>query len=512
MNDKRYSYILYTIVLVILVTIGIQIYWNYKNYLTNKQQLVNDVQASLDKAVDDYYADLAQKTTLGFSFASPGQADVFAKNSPFSKILSEIDEKTGEFKNLDSVKTHNIKGVTVFRGFKADSMMQDHRAKNKSISIDSFKAKIKTLKKETDSLDLSNIQLLTSKVIVSINNDSLDIKKVDSILKLELASKNISVDYDLAYIKNSHDRSFHAKTTEEAIDSLKPLKKRTLQTFSRSSFLPDNSDLNISFSNETKVVLKRILGGIAISTLLVLAVISCLFYLLRIIKHQKQLAEVKNDLISNITHEFKTPIATISVALESLTNFNSIEDKVKSKRYIDVSSDQLSKLTTMVEKLLETATLDSDSLQLNTEETNMVDLLTTLSQRYQGQGINKTIQTSFKIEELSTHIDVFHFENALNNILDNAIKYGGDIITIDLIPKNNSFEILISDNGTGINKVNKDRIFEKFYRIPQGNKHDVKGFGIGLYYTKTIVDKHGGSIALDLNNSLTTFKITMLNA
>jgi len=509
MNDKRYSYILYTIVLVILVTIGIQVYWNYKNYLTNKQQLVNDIQTSLDKAVDDYYADLAQKTTLGFSFDGPGKVGVFDEGSPITKILGDIDEKTGKFKNLDSVNTRSLQGVTVFRGFRADSMMQDHRTNNKSISIDSFKTKIKALKKDIDSLDVSNIQLLTSKVIVSINNDSLNIKKVDSILKLELAIKNIAVDYDLEYSENPHDRSFHNNVIEETIDSLKLLKKSTLRTFSRSSFLPENSELKISFTNETKVVLKRILGGIAISTLLVLAVISCLFYLLKIIKHQKQLAEVKNDLISNITHEFKTPIATISVALESLTNFNSIEDKVKTKKYIDVSSDQLSKLTTMVEKLLETATLDSESLQLNTEKVNMVDMLTTISQRYQDHDVNKTIQTSFKVDDLTTHVDIFHFENAINNILDNAIKYGGDIITIDLITQDKSFEIIISDNGLGINKINKERIFEKFFRIPKGNTHDVKGFGIGLYYTKTIIDKHGGSILLDLNHSLTSFKITI---
>jgi len=511
MNDKRYSYILYTIAVVIIVTIGIQIYWNYKNYLTNRQQLVNDVQVSLDKAVDDYYADLAQKTTLGFSFGDLGRKGVFDKDSAFTKILGEIDEKNGKFKNLDSVDLNTIEGVKIFRGFKADSMMQDYNAKNNPISVDSFKSKIKVLKQNNDSLDTSDIKLLISKVVVSIKNDSLDVTKVDSILKIELLRKNISIDYDLKYNKTAHDRSFHQKASEKVIDSLQPLNKRTLQTFSRSTFLPAHSQLNISFTNATSTVLKRILGGIAISILLVLAVISCLFYLLKIIKHQKQLAEVKNDLISNITHEFKTPIATISVALESLTNFNSIEDKEKTKKYIDISSGQLSKLNVMVEKLLETATLDSDSLQLNKEEIDIVDLLTSMSHRYQAQDTKKMIQTSFKVDQLIVNVDIFHFENALNNVLDNAIKYGGDLITIDLIPKNENFEITISDNGTGINKANKERVFEKFFRIPKGNTHDVKGFGIGLYYTKTIIDKHGGSIILDINNSLTSFKIIMPN-
>ena len=495
MNEKRYRYILYTIAFAIVATIAIQLYWNYKNYLTNKQQLVNDVQVSLDKAVDDYYTDLAQKTTLGFSFSDQDREDLFEKGSTFTKILSDIDEKNSEFKNLDSVRIKNIKGLTVFRGVKADSMLQGFRVKSKS----------------TDSLNVSDIQLLTSKVVVSINNDSLDLKKVDSLLKFELLRKNISIDYNLKYNQNVQPFVVPKKQIEGVIDSLRPAKKIILQTFSKSTFLPVNSELIISFTNETSVVLKRILGGIAISILLVLAVISCLFYLLKIIKHQKQLAEVKNDLISNITHEFKTPIATISVALESITSFNSIEDKEKTKNYIDISSNQLSKLNMMVEKLLETATLDSDSLQLKKEKIDIVDVLTTLSHRYQVQHTKKTIQTSFKVDQLISSLDIFHFENALNNILDNAIKYGGDLITIDLIPKNDRFEIIISDNGPGINKASKERIFEKFYRIPTGNTHDVKGFGIGLYYAKTIIDKHGGAITLDLNKALTCFKINMLN-
>ena len=176
-----------------------------------------------------------------------------------------------------------------------------------------------------------------------------------------------------------------------------------------------------------------------------------------------------------------------------------------------MSSNQLSKLNIMVEKLLETATLDSESLELNKEEIDVVALLTSLSSRYQTHNITKTIQTSFKVENLIAKVDIFHFENALNNILDNAIKYGGDIITVDLIPNKNSFNINISDNGNSLTKASKERIFEKFYRVPKGNKHDVKGFGIGLYYTKSIIEKHDGNISLDLNNKLTTFKIELPN-
>ncbi|VAV85254.1 Two-component system sensor histidine kinase, partial [hydrothermal vent metagenome] len=262
---------------------------------------------------------------------------------------------------------------------------------------------------------------------------------------------------------------------------------------------------------ETKVILKRILTGILISTLLVLAVVSCLFYLLKIIKHQKQLAEVKNDLISNITHEFKTPIATISVALESIKNFNVIDDKEKTKSYLDMSNNQLSKLNVMVEKLLETATLDSESLKLIKEDCNITELLKSIIDKHQIQANGKTINFTTSDEEFIADVDVFHFENAINNVIDNAIKYGGEIISVTLTTHKNTFEIAISDSGNTITKANKDKVFEKFYRIPKGNTHDVKGFGIGLYYTKKIIEKHQGTIQLDLNNKQTTFKISLPN-
>ncbi|MCK5401727.1 MAG: HAMP domain-containing histidine kinase, partial [Flavobacteriaceae bacterium] len=239
--------------------------------------------------------------------------------------------------------------------------------------------------------------------------------------------------------------------------------------------------------------------------------ISCLFYLLKIIKHQKQLAEVKNDLISNITHEFKTPISTISVALESIKNFNVIDDKEKTKSYLDMSSSQLSKLNVMVEKLLETATLDSDSLDLNKEPVNITDLLQTIIDKHQIQTETKKINFRSSSENIIANVDVFHFENAINNIIDNAIKYGGNEISVYLKQHENTFEISISDNGKSLTKKNKDKIFEKFYRVSKGNTHDVKGFGIGLYYAKKIIEKHNGNIHLDLNNILTTFKISLPN-
>jgi two-component system phosphate regulon sensor histidine kinase PhoR len=269
--------------------------------------------------------------------------------------------------------------------------------------------------------------------------------------------------------------------------------------------------LTINFTNETQIILKRIIGGILISLLLILAVVSSLFYLLHIIKHQKQLVEVKNDLISNITHEFKTPIATISVAIESIKDFKIIDDKDKTKKYLELSSGQLKKLNEMVEKLLETATLDSDSLILHKESINIVDVLRSLVEKHHFQNEHKSIVFSSPSDSIVANVDVFHFENAINNVLDNALKYGGNGITLTVEQNSFSFTVSISDTGNSITKANKDKIFEKFYRIPKGNTHDVKGFGIGLYYTKKIVEKHGGTIHLNLEKNLTTFNLSFPN-
>ena len=251
--------------------------------------------------------------------------------------------------------------------------------------------------------------------------------------------------------------------------------------------------------------------GVFISLILILAVIGCLFYLLKIINHQKQLAEVKNDLISNITHEFKTPIATISVALESIKSFNAIKDKEKTKNYLDMSSDQLEKLNTMVEKLLETATLDSENLELNQETLNITQLIENLVTKYKIQTSSKEIHFNNPPQDIIANVDAFHLENAISNIIDNAIKYGGNRIEINISQSAIAFSVSVMDNGNTLDSNKKSKIFEKFYRIPKGNTHDIKGFGIGLYYSKKIVEKHGGLITLDTDKN-TTFKMSIPNA
>jgi two-component system phosphate regulon sensor histidine kinase PhoR len=498
MNDKRYQWILYIIVFVILGTISIQVFWNYKNYLVNKQQLINDVQVSLDNAVEGYYANLAENNTIAFAYQT--NESNFIESGKLDSLIHKIEISGNNLKSLDSIAVELFDGIEIYKAAKPDSFLLSIQDTGKKFASTKFKG-IYREQLHIDSILQMDFRRLTSKVIISMTNDTLQLKDIDSLFHDELLRKKLTISYGLLYTGFNNETLYINPNI---------VKSAVLNTTTKSPFLDHKGVLKAHFTNTTKIILKRIFTGILISTLLVLAVISCLFYLLKIIKHQKQLAEVKNDLISNITHEFKTPIATISVALESIKNFNVIDDKEKTKKYLDLSNNQLLKLNVMVEKLLETATLDSDSLDLIKEECNITGLLISIIEKHRMQITDKTIRFNSS-EDVMTKVDVFHFENAINNIIDNAIKYGGEIISINLKKQNNRIDISISDNGNSLTKDNKDKIFEKFYRVSKGNTHDVKGFGIGLYYAKKIIEKHGGNIHLDLNNDLTTFKISLPN-
>jgi len=496
MNRFKYRWILYFISAVIFTTLCIQGYWNYKNYQLGKQQLINDVQTSIDNAVDQYFTQLATGESFKFIKDSVeiNLSHTNITNANRDSIQIIINDSNRDFKTHSVVRDKFSTELKMIKSHGKDTV-------NSVIIIqDSLGANVRTDSINTYFEKLSEpIEWLSSKIILSLSENELSLSKIDSIFKIELKRKNIAIDYGLRYTNPFYESQ---ELRADLIENAK------LKTASKSPFFVDHSKLTVHFDNVTLAVLKKNSFGMLLSFLLVTSVIVCLLYLLSIIKHQKQLAEVKNDLISNITHEFKTPIATIGAAMEAIQTFNSENDAEKNIRYSKISSEQVEKLNGMVEKLLETATLDSEKLTLNFEEVNLVELLRKTTHKEAFTIENKTITFEASEETLIYSVDIFHFENALNNIIDNAVKYGGNEISAEIKKVNGQIEISISDTGTSLSEANKKQIFEKFYRVPKGNTHDVKGFGIGLYYSKKIIEKHQGTISLNLTPQ-TSFKITL---
>ncbi|NAS29404.1 hypothetical protein GTQ40_00325 [Flavobacteriaceae bacterium R38] len=510
MKNKNHRLIIYFIAITIVATIAIQVYWNIKNYEANKQQLINEVQIAFDNGVEIYYTDLAKTNVITFTTeAVNGKTSYFLKNVSKSITLKtdSLDIMIRDTSIKKGVNPIFNKALSLSDSLKkccSNASKKDTFWVNKKFSVDSI-INVQGISgvsvvKDT-SQGLNKIRELTNKIIISLVNDSIEFSKLSPILNEEFERKGIAMNFALA----------HYSKNDSLIGSFNDIndQKYKLFTFSKPTYLPRQEQLKILFPNLSFLTLKKGLTGILLSFLLSVSIIACLLYLLKIINKQKELAEIKNDLISNITHEFKTPIATVSTALEGIERFNANDDKEKTKKYLGISNQQLKKLHSMVEKLLETSTLDSDKLLLNKEAVDIVKILNNLTDKHQMIAPEKYISFKSNIETHIVEVDPFHFENAVSNLIDNAIKYGGDTIEINLNSVLDSSEITIADDGGSIEKGHRDKIFDKFYRIPTGNQHDVKGFGIGLYYTKKIIEKHNGSIQLVPDIKHTIFKIQL---
>lgn len=473
MDQKKINYIIVLISLTILSTIGIQLFWNYENYKTNELLLSNEIQNSFEKIVENYYTASNKKRTVTI-FDTQNDSAVSLDGA-----LEFLDAEK-YFSGMDSTSTE----------------LPDLPSDN--VLLDSFNVKaIRGKRSRETPVDLNEFK---NSITITIPQDSIDLLAISKPFDAALAEKNIKSTYRIEHLKND---TIFAEYGNQLVN------KEVLETVSKSELIPIGETLKLRFSNPISSIFKRGIFGILISLALALGIIFSLLYLMRIIKRQKQLSEIKNDLISNITHEFKTPIATVLVAIEGITDFNSENHNVKTQKYLQISKDQLHRLNTMVEKLLETAAINSERLELKKNSIDIIPLVEKTISSAKNNYPNKKICYSSSVASETYDIDVFHFENALNNLLDNAAKYGGDTITISLNKIDEQLMLSVLDNGKGIPTAQKDKIFDKFYRIPSGNQHDIKGFGIGLYYSNNIILKHGGKLDLISKPNSNDFRITL---
>lgn len=500
MNEKKYRLLLYLISVVILVTLSIQGYWHYTNYQESERQLHADLQGMLDQSVEDYFTIKAKKNTMSIIKEDPS----WNLEEDFSNVITQVEQsKRDVYGNLTNNQDIIIEGTKVVRGMLADSATAFNTNRTGSLELNSPE-RVRE-QKETRRLEITedtvrsrvtieriefkengtttNLKALTNRIMLSISSNIMNLETVDSLLLLRLKDRKVRINYAL-YFKNK-DTCYVRRTVTKATDSLN----------ANTKLLATNSNLQLAYAGSGKTILKRNLTSIMLSLVLIASVIFCLFYLLHIIRRQKALSEMKNDLISNITHEFKTPIATASAALEGLQFFTASGDTEKTTRYLGMGKEQLVKLNSMVEKLLETATIDQGSLALQHTEVNVNSLINTMLLRFPDLK-NKQLKQNLPTQPVLIMADPFHLENALSNLVDNAIKYGGEMITISLVAAKDAVQISVADTGTNLKSNQEKLIFDKFYRVPQGNTHNVKGHGIGLFYTRSIIEKHGGTISL----------------
>jgi two-component system phosphate regulon sensor histidine kinase PhoR len=275
---------------------------------------------------------------------------------------------------------------------------------------------------------------------------------------------------------------------------------------------PSGSDIENYLPNETltiivpkyKSIVYQSLRVPILSAIIFTIIIITAFYLtVRTMLRQKKLSEIKNDFINNMTHEFKTPIATISLAVDALRNEKVVSDKEKMNYFSTIIKEENRRMNRQVETILKAALLDKQEVQLLLRPLHAHEIIRDVADNFalQLEDRKGKIELTLDAENDFIEADEVHFSNLVNNLIDNAIKYSKEdqppLIRINTASTNRSIMITIEDNGIGMNKETLKRVFEKFYRAHTGNIHNVKGFGLGLSYVKTMVEAHGGHIKVD---------------
>lgn len=254
-----------------------------------------------------------------------------------------------------------------------------------------------------------------------------------------------------------------------------------------------------TFQTPYRYLFGKLLWILIASFVLLALITGCLIYMMRTILKQKRWSDIKNDFISNMTHELKTPIATVSAAIEALRHFHGMEDKRKSESYLDISEQELKRLTDLVERVLNISVEESEEMVLDIEPVNLEKLIDDMILRHRIK-TGKEVQFDFHhgLKDPIVRVDSLHFSNAVNNLIDNAIKYSPEKvkIVITLREHENQVTLSIRDNGVGIPPYYQALVFDRFFRVPTGDLHNVKGFGLGLSYVKKVIERHGGSIRL----------------
>lgn len=260
--------------------------------------------------------------------------------------------------------------------------------------------------------------------------------------------------------------------------------------------IPTDTRNNIAADGYQRLLLRKISPQIGFTVLLLL-LCSCAFILsYNTVRRQLRLNAQKDNFISNMSHELKTPVATAKVAIEALRSFNALEDPVKTKDYLQMASWEIDRLETLIGNVLNSMQLEAGRVVMKKEPVDIALLLQDLAQGMQPlfNKYGKTIHTSFHTDHVMVHADRIHLQGAFYNMIDNAIKYGGDKTEITLSAQDGRIQVTVSDNGKGIPPEYSRKIFDRFFRIPSGNVHDVKGYGLGLNYTRYVILSHDGDI------------------
>lgn len=508
MKQKGIVILIFAASMAIISLIGIQVYWikisletQQKNFDKTVMTSIVDVVSKMEK--EEAITEVTSKVFRDNQLSSSLQADTvysleqFPINDPFTNNAI-IKEAGKEALQGDQYR------INFEPSLKSDSSILIVRKTQKRV----LSSTINNVVAGGDSLLKNQIErkatlindIVNELALISISkgfNERIESDQIDSLIKHELSLNGIQLPYVFDVID--------AETGELSLNPNHEKTNEILNSPYQVSLFPndfyiDSDHLVLYFPNQSKHILKNSWKVLSTSLFLVLILIFLFYFSIATIFKQKKLSQVKNDFINNMTHELKTPISTISLACEALDDDTLAIEKNRRKSYIKMINEENTRLSVLVENVLKSAVWDSTELELNKKLCKANEIIKKIAKSFEiqvkSEGGKLEINTSAEKDEIV--IDQIHFSNVIYNLLDNARKYGGGSPQILISTSNEAgvFEVAIQDKGVGISKSEQRKVFDKFYRVPMGNIHNVKGFGLGLSYVKRIVDLHNGKVEI----------------
>jgi two-component system, OmpR family, phosphate regulon sensor histidine kinase PhoR len=535
--------------LVILVITGFQVYWLKDNYNRERKAIEIRTHALFNETVRQVQDSLLQHklfivmkdstvaTTslkrkmheLPFKTPRPGQPDparvinLITQTVLSDSLVKKNKDKKGVYISVKEKTQHRGRDTTdkisfVFDSLKPDDIREmvvvngDGKIPPRTAQVDSLKAGKRFRNAEMLSIDKTLDKDSSHGRVSQINTIYFNTDKGDSFsIKIDsLFNDSIPA----SVLITAFTKTLKAEKLELPFTILRDtVEIPAEEDFIRRPMFAGIAGYKLQLGNIFPYLIKQISLPILFSFFLVGITIFSFVLLYRSLFKQYRLGQIKNDLISNITHELKTPIATVGVAIEALKNFNAIQDPQKTKEYLDISQNELQRLGLLVDKVLNLSMFEKKEIEVKYEVFDLKEVVDEVaaSLRLQIEKYNAwvTVET-----EGDTHMkgDRLHLLSVVFNLLDNALKYskGNAAIQVTIKEELTNIVMKVTDNGIGIPAAYKDKIFEKFFRVPTGDTHDAKGHGLGLSYIGQVVRQHKGTISVDSHEGIgSTFTITL---
>ncbi|HMV14721.1 MAG TPA: HAMP domain-containing sensor histidine kinase [Chitinophagales bacterium] len=477
--------ILFTSILLFLGLFGIgivQIFW-LKGAIKSREQ---DFDKAVFEAMNDMsikIEDLSYKPILSKMLQSQK-----IHTNEYGEVIIEMSDDNADYESAYAEPPHG------------EFPSKGKHKKNKAIQPNALLPMYEDANGVADNsfpLEIDNLQQFMAQQMTSLQpiTEILDTTKLKEIITAELNSHGIKT-------KVKYGVTEYAPNNFVLLSKQAPLAELFRTPYSvdlfRRSMFDDNKKLKLIFPDKKKYLYSTMSPMILSSSVFFLMVVAAFFLSFQIIFRQKKLSDMKTDFINNMTHELKTPIATISIASEMLKD-NSISASQENRaKYAGIIFDENKRLYNHVEQVLQIARLEKGELQLNFEDRDVHAIITATANRFnlRLEELQGSIALQLNAEQSIFKIDEMHFTNVINNLIDNAIKYNdkAPLIKINTFNIITGIQIEVIDNGVGLAKEDQQKVFEKFYRVTKGNVHDTKGFGLGLSYVQSIIDKHSGKV------------------